>query len=124
MIDLPREIWELVLGELTSEQQRPLLAVNRLLHSFALHSLFHLIHIYLGAFESIHPTLNDSGDASELDAQALTRSLDILGGIIQDKTFAAVVRTVVVHAYVKEGENVSDHVWGEEHHRLHCLIAN
>jgi hypothetical protein len=49
--------------------------------SLALHSLFRLIHIYLGAFELTHPALNDRGDdASEPNSQASTRSLDILDG--------------------------------------------
>jgi hypothetical protein len=112
MVDLPRETWESVLRELTPEQQRPLLGVNRFLHSLALRSLFHLIHIYLGAFESTHPALNDRGDVSELEAQALERSLAMLAYAAQNSSFGAVVQTMIVHAYAKE-EDSNDRVWGK-----------
>jgi hypothetical protein len=107
VIELARETWELVLSELTVEQMRPLLDVNRLLHSLALHSLFHLIHIYLGPFESIDPALNNRGNSPEPDEQALARSLDILGGIVQNTLFRTAVWTLVVRIYSKEKDVIN-----------------
>jgi hypothetical protein len=112
MLDLPRETWEAVLRNLILDHQRPLLGVNKFLRSVARRSIFQIVHIHLGAFETTHPAINDRGNASNLDRRAFIRSFEILAYILKDAAFASVVRTVVVHAYAK-GRDVNDSTWRE-----------
>jgi hypothetical protein len=112
MPDLPLETWQSVLRNLTHDQQRPLLGVNRFLYSLARRSLFSVVYLYIGAWETTHPAFNDQGSVPDLDARALRRSLDILNCIANDSSFAAIVHAIVVQAYVKECD-VDDATWRE-----------
>jgi len=111
MFNLPLEIWTAILDHLPLSARRVCLSTNRLLHDIAVRSLFTTVHIYLGAWETLHDGLDDEASTPDLDEAttpdldecAIAHSKEILKRIIDDPAFASIVRTLIVHAHMKDG---------------------
>jgi hypothetical protein len=113
MVALPLDAWEAIISDhLTHDEQRVLLNVNRALHAIACRRLFKILHIYLGAWETLHEALNDMGYVPDQDGRALARSLAILDHVTRSHVFAVSVHTVVIHAHMK-GPDIHNPPWRE-----------
>jgi hypothetical protein len=112
MINLPLDIWDVIIASTSHDDQRVLLHVDRTQHAVACRRLFNTLHLYLGAWETSHVALNDKGYERNQDGRALTRSLAIFDHVPMSLPFAQSVHTVVVHAYMK-GVQIPDPSWRE-----------
>jgi hypothetical protein len=112
---LPLETWNRVLGYLSFNEQKRCLPVSRLTRAVALRLLFAMTHVYLGAWETLNPGLNDRYLTPNLDGIAYTHAREILERIATDKDFAEGIRTLVVHGYAKPGKNSTQEIGGCSH---------
>jgi hypothetical protein len=86
--------------------------VSRLHRAVALRLLFATTHVYLGAWETLHPGLNDRHLTPNLDGIAYTHAREILVRVANDKDFAEGIRTLVVHGYAKPGKDSAQEIGG------------
>jgi hypothetical protein len=59
MIKMPLDIWDVIIASASHNDQRVVLHVNRTLHAVACCRLFNILHLYLGAWDTLHVTLSD-----------------------------------------------------------------
>jgi hypothetical protein len=72
--------------------------------------VFKSVDLLFGAWESIHPALNDGGGLDDIQVGAFARSLAILECIQRDPDFASSIQSLSVYAHVKDVES-ADPTW-------------
>jgi hypothetical protein len=108
-VDLPLELWHEIFQYLQHSQHQAVLAVSRMFHDVAIRFLFSAVKIYFTAWKaddgrSRSPSLfvRDQHQSELL----LNISWEILDHIVENPSFAQVVRKVIVYASAEEGQAV------------------
>jgi hypothetical protein len=107
-VDLPVELWHETFRHLQRSEQRAVLGVSRIFHDIAMRFLFSTVKIYFTAWDAYTeagapPSFVRTRYESEL---LLNTSWEILDYIVDNSTFAQVVKKVIVYAFAQVGEAV------------------
>lgn len=105
---LPPEVWVVVIEHCTRASQRACLSLSRAFHRRALPLLFREIVVSFGAWESWVAeeqldTTDDIRHLQQLDEARSSRAYDILRRITLDPSFAGVIRSLEIEAYMRDG---------------------
>ncbi|KZT64739.1 hypothetical protein DAEQUDRAFT_585906 [Daedalea quercina L-15889] len=106
---LPPEVWVVIIEHCTRASQRTCMSLSRAFHSRTFPILFCEIILCFGAWEAwvadeqLMDTAEDIQRYDELDETRSSRSFDILRRITLDPSFAGVVRSLEIEAYMKDG---------------------
>lgn len=107
---LPPELWVVIIEHCTRASQRTCLSLSRAFHRRTLPLLFREVIVSFGAWESW--VAEEQFDAAEdalplrqLDEARSERSFNILRRITLDPSFAAVIKSLEIEAYMRDGSS-------------------
>ena len=105
---LPPEVWVVIIEHCTRASQRTCLSLSRGFHRRTLPLLFREVIVSFGAWESWVAeeqldAMDDILSLQNLDEARSVRSYDILRRITLDPSFAGVIRSLEIEAYMRDG---------------------